>query len=250
MSVTLSDIKCVQMQGMKTVAKFPMDEQVVCSDGSVFIRLNPRNTSLVALVVEDNDAPGIPRPVPKNFSLTASDGIKLLRRMRNAAQAESLIEERPQATCTLFASSPEAQEKKRQRVMTRSEMAEKRKEHVPIVISLDGIHVRVLRPVQQDDVIHVEYEEESLAAVISCIRREGFNEENRRTRDPTMPKGIQRRDENRYQVAYKDSAGRLKRTMKRTLHEALEAQAVLLAAGNETCAEDEAGDDDCDGDEE
>ena len=59
MSATLFDIKCVQMDGLKTVAKFPVDDQVVC-DGSVFIRLNPRNTSLVALVCEDNDAPGIP----------------------------------------------------------------------------------------------------------------------------------------------------------------------------------------------
>ena len=213
----------------------------MCSDGSVFVRLNPRSTSLVALIVENNDHPPIPRPLLKNFSLTTADGLAVLKRLRNTAHAESLVDERP-AACTRFA-SPDGQEKKKQRRMSRQELLQKRKEHVPIVISLDGVDVRILRPVQQEDLVYVEYDEDSISAEITCVRERGFNDESRyMKRDATLPKGVHVRGKLGYVMAYKDAGGRLKRMLQKTLAEAIEAQEALLAEGHETCGEEAGGD--------
>ena len=235
MAVTLSSIKCVQLDDLKAVAKFGTDDQLEGSDGSTFIRLNPRNTSLVALIIEKNDHPTIPQPPPKNFSLTTSEGIAMLKRMRNSAQAESLTEDRPTA-CTLFA-SPDGAEKKKARI-TRSDMLQMRKEHVPIIIDVSGVSVRVLRPVQQDDILSVEYEEASIGAVMEYIRESGCTEDRpQRPRDPLLPPGIFARG-GVFIVLYKGADGRKKHLRKKTLDEAVEAQAALIAEGTD-CVHDD-----------
>ena len=81
------------------------------------------------------------------------------------------------------------------------------------MISINGIDVRVLRPVQSDDLVFIEYEARSLHAAITLIRDKGFAEPTRPQRDPTLPKGIRIRQRG-FIVAYQAPCGTLKHVLK------------------------------------
>ena len=97
----LSDTKNVSFPGVKATLVFKHDEQRTC-DGDLFVRLNPRNRSLISLVCENN--PNAPNPAPP--TATCCNAISDMMHIRNQTQSALL---KSADGCSLF--SQEAPEK-------------------------------------------------------------------------------------------------------------------------------------------
>ena len=190
MAASLSEIKCVNIDGLKATWRVPQKD-IVDLDGTIFIRINPQNAGLVALVSEANDA--APDPVPRQFSLTACSSLHALTKIRNDTQAKEL--NNSPAACNLFEPVAEAAAKRIKQ--SRKALPAMRTDLESISIDLEAgedepVHTKVLRPVHPTDGIFVEYEAETLSKTIKYIRRCSFTEEQTR-HDTTLPKGIWRR---------------------------------------------------------
>ena len=99
--VLLSDTKNVSFPGVKATMSILPHEQRTCH-GDVFVRLNPRNRSLISLVCENN--PNAPNPAPT--SATYCKAIADMMHIRNQTQSALL---KSADGCSLF--SKEAPEK-------------------------------------------------------------------------------------------------------------------------------------------
>jgi len=171
MDVTLFDIKAVGIAGFEHDLRISRKQDVIeCADG-IFVKLNPRSTSLIAVVLENN--PLAPSPLPKNFSLTSSVGLCTLLKMRNDTPADSPLKEKE---CSLFDGEALAKQPRRSRGDTKI----MRQTHVPITIhvEIDGIEhdIITLRQVLDKDLLFVKYDEESMGAALKIIRDSGFKE--------------------------------------------------------------------------
>ena len=172
MPVTLSEIKVVGVEGLKSTAKFGMKD-IARVDGDEFLSIAPYNYTFVTLVCESN--PAAPSVREKYFSLTRSKGLAIMKKLRNDAQA-TIMSSDAASSCSLFENA-DTHAQKRAR-LTRTEMNQRYRDHaiVSIDVPVDGttVAVRVLRPVHPNDVLAVEYTEDAIDAVIKCIRAEGF----------------------------------------------------------------------------
>ena len=139
----------------------------------------------------------------------------MLKQIRNECQANSLTEDAT-AACTLF--GVQRENKRRRTHNSRSEMRQKRKERTAIAIEINSVKVRVLRPVQFDELVFVEYGEDSIGAVVSLLRDSGFDEPVRQ-RHSTLARGI-----------HED----------KDAEDDVEAQGAFSTQCNETCIEHDA----------
>ena len=94
MKAVLSETKNVSFSGLQATMLFKQDEQKECN-GDLFVRLNPRNRSLISMVCEDN--PNAPKPTPT--SATCIKALAGMMHMRNKAQSELM---KPADGCSLF----------------------------------------------------------------------------------------------------------------------------------------------------
>ena len=194
----LSEIKCASVPGVHGVARFLAKDSAV-AEGCQFVRLDPRNTSLVNLVTMGNT--NAPDPLPKYFSLTASHGLATLVRLRNGAQAQSLQEtERKEGAQGLF---DDVQPAKKRTVSHVSRAAQKAMKATRTALLLEfqfsngqNCTVKVLRPIYSSENLWVEYSPESMGGVLVFLREQGFvdaDEGKRLPKDDEVPKGIYKR---------------------------------------------------------
>ena len=237
----LSEIKCVSLPGLKTVWRItPKDVSKKEEDGDEYVCVNPQNTNLLNLIVEQN--PNAPNPVPKRMTLTWSWGLQQLKKLRNDAQSATMKHAGP--ACTLF----DAPQAKKPKMCTREENKQKRDERDAVEIEVpvgggDTKAVRVLRPVHPKDQLYVVYEAEALNSVLLFIRESTFEEPSEYRRDMSLPPGIRKRGDG-FLVAYKKSDGTGGYKMCATLEDAIASQAQI--ANDETLtieAQMQAGDD-------
>ena len=90
----LSHTKNVSFPGVKRTMMFKHDDQGIC-DGVLFVRLSPRNRSLISMVREDN--PNAPKQTPT--TATCCKALAGMKHMRNKAQSEIM---KPAGGCILF----------------------------------------------------------------------------------------------------------------------------------------------------
>ena len=185
----MEEIKYVRFEGLKNVLKIGPAESKLCDD-IAFVRLNPRNYSLAAVVCEKN--PAAPDPIPKNFSLSCSDGLRQLMALRNEAQAKSLA---PADACSLFSSSAALPKRKATARVPHSDKKDQRKAcdavDISITVADTPTTISVIKPLHGRDVMWVHYSADTLAAVISFLRACGFSEPLRhyRTLHDDLPEG-------------------------------------------------------------
>ena len=232
MEVKFSEIKVVSVAGKTTQAKF-CDRDVIES-GCTFIRLCPSNSSLCALVCEDN--PKAPFPTPKNFSLTCSTGLANLKKMRNRAQAVSMSStSSPEKVCSLFGDDGDTPRKRQRTLHTRDQLTELRKAHDTLTVTMplgdEHVDIVILRPVHPNDIVAVEYNPNCIGHVLKLLREGGFDEVSYQ-RDTTLPKGIRKRGMC-FMVVHKRKDGTEKFVKCKTAEIAIATQANLAQAGDE-----------------
>ena len=126
MEVELSEVRKVAVKGLKAHVQIP-PEDVIVTNNVPFIRLRTQSWTLMQAVFEDNpDAPAAGMSA-KGLSLACCNGLNMLVRMRNEAQAAHLA---PQGGSTLF-DVAEVKKPKKPR-MSRIEIQSQRDEHIPI----------------------------------------------------------------------------------------------------------------------
>lgn len=228
MAVSFSEIKVVSVAGKNTQAKFTARD--VIESGNTFVRLSPSNSSLCALVCEDN--PLAPVPTPKNFSLTCSTGLATLKKMRNKAQAESMSStSSPENACSLFGDDCDKQKKRPRTLHTRDQLNELRKAHDTLTVAMpvggENVDIVVLRPVHPNDMVAVEYSANCIGHVVKLLREGGFDEVSYQ-RDVTLPKGIRKRGMS-FMVVHKRVDGTERYVTCKTIERAIATQANLIA---------------------
>ena len=199
--------------------------------GSVFVRLCPFSSSLCSLVCERNEL--APKPLPKNFSLTTSTGLAVLKKARNEFSAELASAPPPGNACLLFADDCANKRPKPPPRATRGQNDEMRSnaEAIAVAVSVGGeqVGIVVLRHVKTTDAVFIEYESENCKHVLRLLRESGFNEVPY-THDQTLPKGIRKRGGG-YLVVHTAAGGHHKYVKSSSFEHAMETQAQLLLTG-------------------
>lgn len=147
-------------------------------DNQEFVKVHASDPSFVKLVIE-----GLPdiKP-PRNASLSNSDGIKQLVKLRNTKQAAELQEVHPAPSCGLFGDVPEEAPKKRARRST-AQIKELRQDPGVLAIEVPGVDDRpsmsipVVRPVRPQDDLRVPLDSEVLEHIVLFIRNAGITED-------------------------------------------------------------------------
>ena len=186
----MSDIKCVQVSGIKGTWKIINDDQRQVEEGDstvCYVRVNPICRSLVSIVCDGNDHS--PRPLPIGYSLTRSIGLNKLIKIRNSQQVADLEKENETLDgCTLFAKKSKFQKEAAKTI---------NQEHASMVLTLELASgpacVRVLRPVHPKDGLFVLYNPADLGALITYLRDEGFDEALAVAKDLQLPNGVVKR---------------------------------------------------------
>ena len=243
LTAELVSTKKVSLSGLTTQWKIVRDDATAVCDGIEYVKICPRNTSLLKIVAESNPlAPG--DLMSSNSSLSRSNGLAHMMRLRNEQQAYSFMESVAPA-CTLFA--PPA-DKKLKVVHARRDHGELRQNPVHIAIGLTvgdtTRDVNVLRSVHPLDNIFVAYDPIMLAHALCFIRAEGFAE--KKEKQAELPAGIHRRGE-KFVVRFikrKLSASGMKRFGYRTCNSMDAANIVRLAPplSEDDCSHDSAHD--------
>ena len=190
------DMKCIRFDSLKAKIHVPTKE---CIDvqGTTFIRINPRNATMIAVLTEGNEMAPALNKKSKSFSLSSSDGLRAMITLRNHAQARSLAPVEP----TMFAKPDEtvdaeltaalnkkskSSKPRRAKTITHKLKAAQRKELTVIDISItvrgEQHVIKVLRPVHGRDALWVEYCDTTVATVIQYLRDKGFSEQQRNYR--------------------------------------------------------------------
>ena len=163
----LSETKNVAFPGVKATWMFKHDEQRTC-DGDVFVRLNPRNRSLISLVCENN--PNAPNPAPT--SATCCKAIADMMHIRNQTQS-ALLNPRQLDLCSLFSKEAPGQHKSKPRV-PRHEKKDKRATADSMTIEVEHKEethsIEVLRPIDIRDGLWVKYDADTMGLVVDLLR--------------------------------------------------------------------------------
>ena len=150
----LSDTKNVSFPGLKATMSILPHEQRTCH-GDVFVRLNPRNRSLINLVCENN--PNAPNPA-KHITATCCKAVTHMMHIRNQTQSALL---NPADGCSLFSKEAPEKHKSKPRV-PRHEKKETRATADSMTIGLEhkeATHsIEVLRPIDIRDGLWVKYD--------------------------------------------------------------------------------------------
>ena len=194
----MSDIKCVQVSGVKGTWKIINDDQRQVEEGDstvCYVRVNPICRSLVSIVCDGNDHS--PSPLPKGYSLTRSIGLNKLIKIRNSQQVADLEKENETLDgCTLFGEDDKAPKAKKSKLQKEAAKTINQ-EHASMVLTLELASgpacVRVLRPVHPKDGLFVLYNPADLGALITYLRDEGFDEALAVAKDLQLPKGVVKR---------------------------------------------------------
>ena len=175
---SLSEVKIVSIDGFKAAFKIKECDAIIC-EGDTFVRLDPRNTSLCHVVSELN--PKVPSPLPKNFSLSCSNGLSSLTKLRNEARSHAAADTAPEK-CNLFGGGEEPPVKMPR--LSRAETIKKRLEPEVLGVSITTesgtFDVQVLSPVGVADTVYVKYDSSTMANVIEYLRDQGFREPKQR----------------------------------------------------------------------
>jgi len=155
-------------------------KDVAGTGDTLFLKLSPWAHGFVRLVTDgvvEIDLKSKPAP-----SLRDSEGIAVLVKLRNAAQAEAL-----KPKCTLFDSPSVAKVKLPKRAAV-SKCSDSISVKVPSFDYLD-IHyderlINMLRPLRSDDPLCVEMEAHAIAHVVAFIRHMGISVDTLRTKRP------------------------------------------------------------------
>lgn len=222
----LSEIKCVSLEGLKQTAKITKADDLVYIGKDLFIRLATNNSSLVALICEDNDL--APAPVPKNCGLSQTLGYHELIKLRNQTQAAELAGD----GCNLFGDEAPASKKKPR--VSQKAMKEMREKPEVLTVELPEYgEIKCLRPIHSKDALFVEYDAQNLTRVFNFLRQAGFDDElsSYGPRDPSLPKGVWKRG-NCYLVLFKKAGVQATKTC-----DSLETVHAFIAQ-QQTSAED------------
>ena len=172
----LSETKNVAFPGVKATWMFKHDEQRTC-DGDVFVRLNPRNRSLISLVCENN--PNAPNPAPT--SATCCKAIADMMHIRNQTQSALL---NPPDVCSLFSKEAPEQHKSKPRV-PRHEKKDKRATADSMTIEVEHKEethsIEVLRPIDIRDGLWVKYDADTMGLVVDLLRCSEWTDDQRRS---------------------------------------------------------------------
>ena len=124
-------------------AKWEVDNHHVVEVGdTLFVKLPRPAAGFSKLVFHKCDQ--VPKPLPRNYSLTASLGYIELQKQRNQKQSEDLLAQDREQIPSLFQAAANQRKKRR---TTREGLQELRSKPEAIELNVDGMTVKVLRPV-------------------------------------------------------------------------------------------------------
>ena len=162
----------VAVPGVKATMMFKHDEQRACDSG-MFVRLNPRNRSLIYLVCENN--PNAPSTIPT--SATCCKALVDMMHIRNQTQSALL---NSADGCSLFSEeTPEPNKsmlllQKRRRQQSHHEKKGKRATADSMTIEVehkeDTHSIEVLRPIDIRDGLWVKYDADTMGLVVDFLR--------------------------------------------------------------------------------
>ena len=192
----LSETKNVAFPGVKATWMFKHDEQRTCG-GDVFVRLNPRNRSMISLVCENN--PNAPNPAP--HTATCCKAIADMMQIRNQTQS-ALLNPRQLDLCSLFSKEASEQHKSKPRVhVPRHEKKDKRATADSMTIEVEHNEethsIEVLRPIDIRDGLWVKYDADTMGLVVDLLRCSEWTDDQRRS---TGMKGVWQLKEKGYMV--------------------------------------------------
>jgi hypothetical protein len=216
MQAKLEDIKTVSLPGLKHTWKLKAATDVVSCEGDEYVRVAPANTSLMAIVLENNSA----APDGHNTwrSISRSVGLSNLTKLRCQAVAEMATDtssSQGSQQCSLFSDEVAAAPKpsKKQKLGRKSlEGQERSSLEVSIMVGGESHSLKLLKPTRASDCIFALYEPSSMGLLVHYLREQGFSEEvkPKADRDPTLPKGIRARrnsNGNKFIVVYDKDDG-------------------------------------------
>lgn len=195
-------------------AKWEVDNNHVVEVGeSLFVKLPRSAAGFAKLVFHKCDQ--VPKPLPRNYSLTASLGYIELQKLRNEKQSEDLLAQDQESVPAVFQHCAAPPKKKR---ATRQSLQEMRSKPQALELDIEGVPVKVLRPVHPRDDLCVELCAASIAHVIAFLQASGFSEGNmqkqRRQLSPDVPAGVWQRTTKKgttfYLVPCKTAEGKVK----------------------------------------
>ena len=179
----LSDTKNVSFPGLKATMSILPHEQRDCH-GDVYVRLNPRNRSLINLVCENN--PNAPNPAPTSAS--CCNAIADMMQIRNQTQSALL---QPADGCSLFFKEAPEKHTSKPRV-PRHEKKEKRANVASMTIEVEhkeATHsIEVLRPIDIRDGLWVKYDADTMGLVVDFLRCSEWKDNQ--PDEPTGVKGV------------------------------------------------------------
>ena len=189
----LSDTKNVSFPGVKATMSILPHEQKTCH-GDVFVRLNPRNRSLIHLVCENN--PNAPNPTPK--TVTWCKAVTDMMHIRNQTQSALL---KATDRCSLFPQEAPEKHKSKPRVPWH-EKKETRANAASMTIELEhkeATHsIEVLRPIDIRDGLWVKYDADTMGLVVDFLRCSEWKDNQ--PDEPTGVKGVWKLKEKGFMV--------------------------------------------------
>ena len=146
-------------------AKWEVDNNHIVEVGeSLFVKLPRSAAGFSKLVFHKCDQ--VPKPLPRNYSLTASLGYIELQKLRNEKQSEDLLAQDQDIVPALFQQCAAPPKKKR---ATRQILQDMRSKPEALELDIEGVPVKVLRPVHPRDDLCVELCAASIARVIAFL---------------------------------------------------------------------------------
>ena len=171
MALVIEQVTRVSFPGVKAKWEIKSDK-LVEADGITFVKLACWQGSLIRLVIQG--CAHAPNPLPKGFSLSASNGLRALSASRNEAQMAEL-QAAPEETHSLFDTPQQA---KRKRV-SRAEAKDMRGKPETVEITIPSfagfseMKINVLRPVHPRDACAPTTVRSQWASRIKCIAQRG-----------------------------------------------------------------------------
>ena len=171
-------------------AKWEVDNNHIVEVGeSLFVKLPMSAAGFSNLVFHKCDQ--VPKPLPRNYSLTASLGYIELQKLRNEKQSDDLLAQDQASVPALFQQCAAPPQKKKR--ASRQILQEMRSKPEALELDVDGVPVKVLRPVHPRDDLCVELCAASIARVIAFLQASGFSEGNMQKQRRSLPPRTSRR---------------------------------------------------------
>lgn len=214
MDCTLSDVKCVGIDGLKSRwLIFPEDQIII--DAEIFVRMRTNVVGLQNLIIESNDAI---TDKPKEFTLNCLNGYRSLMQLRNAASGIQHVDPDPEP-CTVFAQDTPS--KKKSRKSHEAKQVERQQvSSCAIELEVDGTTCEaiVARASHPRDALFVSYSKSTMDAVLKYMRTSGVSMEHKQ-KHKSVAIGIYENGDKFMAVATND--GKKRHRITNTLEEAL-----------------------------